>query len=61
MEDTAQAEQSEHAHEQLRDLQAADREFLAEAKRSQRHDPFDPAVFNRRHHAKPQEILTEDQ
>ena len=61
MEDTAQAEQSEHAHEQLRDMQAADREFLAEAKRSQRHDPFDPAVFNRRHHAKAQEILTEDQ
>lgn len=42
------ADLPEEAHGQERDSAVADREFLAEAKRSLRHDPFDPAVFNRR-------------
>lgn len=41
----------EEAHGQEQDGAVADREFLAEAKRSLKHDPFDPAVFNRRRQA----------
>ncbi len=45
------ADLPEETHGRLQDGAAVDREFLAEAKRSLRNDPFDPAVFNRRHHA----------
>lgn len=44
------ADLPEETHGRLQDGVAVDREFLAEAKRSLRNDPFDPAVFNRRHH-----------
>lgn len=45
------ADLPEETHGRLQDGVAVDREFLAEAKRSLRNDPFDPAEFNRRHHA----------